>query len=118
MVRSFMTVMFRYPEFPKLMLKEIQGDGLCQAFLLDTVKHISMPLFDKVTQQLQLKGKIRPDVNLALLRISVISLMVFPMFNFHVMEHIDGVRFSEDFLEQLIMHNLNLIQYGSFNHAD
>lgn len=116
--RSFAQLMFKYPEFPKLMFKEMQGDGICQEFIMDAVRNIPTPLFDKVATQLQAKGKLKPGFNTSLLRMSAVSLMVFPILNFKVMEHVDGFTFNQALMEEMIMHNLKLFQYGCFNDED
>ena len=113
--RSFARLMFKYPEFPKLMFKEMQGDGICQDFIMDAVRNIPTPLFDKVAQQLQEKGKLKPGFNFKLLRMSAVSLMVFPILNFEVMEHVDGLELNEALMEEMILHNLKLFQHGCFN---
>jgi len=110
--RCYARVIYKYPEFPKLMFKELQGEGICQDYLIETVERESFSLFDKVTGQLYEKGKLKPGVNPKFLRMSIISLMVFPLLNFHIAERVDGLVFSEELVEDLIAHNLNLLQNG------
>ena len=112
--RCHAKVFFKYPEFPKLMFKELQGDGICQDYLIETIASETFSTFDKALVQLKQKGKLKPEVNPKMLRMSIISLMVFPTLNLHIAERVDGIKFNEDFLEALISHNLNLLQSGCF----
>ena len=116
--RCHAKVFFKYPEFPKLMFKELQGEGICQEYLIENIASQTFGVFDKALTQLQDKGKLKPGINPKLLRLSIIRLMAFPTLNFHIAERIDGMTFNENFLDALISHNLNLLKNGCFNEED
>lgn len=118
-MRTYYQEMSKNPQFPRLILQVMNmPESMVQRRLLEKViadiaKPIQTVIFDKLLE----KGVIRSDLDANLCRVSFISLMVFPFVAPPSMLAIHGVQLSDDFLEQLLEHNINLLTQGMFQTA-
>jgi hypothetical protein len=60
-------------------------------------------------------GILKPDVDPLLCKVSYISLMVFPFIVPSAMLGLHGIELSEEFLDRLIEHNIDLMKHGFLN---
>ncbi|XOV80245.1 MAG: TetR/AcrR family transcriptional regulator [Aestuariibacter sp.] len=103
----------QYPEFPMLVQKELWGKGHCQQHLTDLLMLKLHPLLEEIFVSMKKRGKLKLELDLMLLRISVISLLIFPFLSRPASEKIDKVPFDALFLQRLATHNAQLLEQGS-----
>ncbi|NQZ13092.1 MAG: TetR/AcrR family transcriptional regulator [Algicola sp.] len=113
-LRGHTMLMAKYPQFPQLLIKELMGEGLCFNFITDSVDRLLNPVFFGVMKQLQNKGKLRSDVDLVLLRVTMVSCMLMPWLTRKAAKEIDGAEFDNEMLEKLISHNTQILEHGCF----
>jgi len=113
--RSFVEVIKESPEFPLLMLKEvILNQGVCRNYFIEQLGSKHMKVFDQVFLRFKQAGKLRPDVDPLFFRMSLMGLIFFPWYQRELMGMMEGITFDDIFLERLIKHNSNLMQFGLF----
>mgnify|MGYP000632398989 CR=1 FL=1 len=113
--RSFVEVIKESPEFPLLMLKEvILNQGVCRNYFIEQLGSKHMKVFDQVFLRFKQAGKLRPDVDPIFFRMSLMGLIFFPWYQRELMGMMEGITFDDIFLERLIKHNSNLMQFGLF----
>jgi len=113
--RSFVEVIKESPEFPLLMLKEvILNQGVCRNYFIEQLGSKHMKVFDQVFLRFKKAGKLKPDVDPLLFRMSLMGLIFFPWYQRELMGMMEGITFDDVFLEKLIKHNSNLMQFGFF----
>ena len=113
--RSFVEVIKESPEFPLLMLKElILNQGVCRSYFIEQMGPKHLKIFDQVFLRFKQAGKLKPDVDPLLFRMSLMGLIFFPWYQRELMGIMEGVTYDDAFLEKLIKHNANLMQSGFF----
>ena len=113
--RSFVEVIKQSPEFPMLMLKEmILNQGVCRDYFIERIGRAHMALFDQLYEHFKNLGKLRDDLNPKLFRMSLMSLTIHPWHMRELVHKMEGIEYDDEFLEQLIAHNTQLIQHGCF----
>ncbi|WP_114765636.1 TetR/AcrR family transcriptional regulator [Vibrio rhodolitus] len=116
-MRTYYQEMSKNPQFPRLILQVMNTpESMVQRRLLEKViddiaKPIQTIMFDKLLEN----GVIRRDLEPNLCRVSFISLMVFPFVAPPSMLAIHGVQLNDQFLEQLLEHNIKLLTEGMFH---
>lgn len=116
--RSFFDVIKQTPEFPLLMLKELMlGQGICRAFLIEQLSQNHIRVFDQVFEHFRASGQMKANINAKMFRLSLMSLTLNPWYMRDLMGIIEGVNYNDEFLEQLIQHNTQLIEQGCFTGA-
>ncbi|GAK83027.1 transcriptional regulator TetR family [Vibrio ponticus] len=116
-MRTYYQEMSKNPQFPRLILQVMNmPESMVQRRLLEKViddiaKPIQTVMFDKLLEN----GVIRRDLEPNLCRVSFISLMVFPFVAPPSMLAIHGVELNDQFLEQLLEHNIKLLTEGMFH---
>ncbi|MGF1911500.1 TetR family transcriptional regulator [Vibrio kasasachensis] len=115
-MRTYYQEMIKTPEFPRLILQVMNmPESQVQRRLLGKViDDISKPMQSVMFDKLLENGVIRADLDPSLCRISYISLMVFPFIAPSSMLAIHGVQLSDEFLTQLLEHNIKLMTGGMF----
>lgn len=113
--RSFVEVIKQSPEFPMLMLKEmILNQGVCRDYFIERIGRAHMALFDQLYQHFKDLGKLRDDLDPKFFRMSLIALTLHPWHMRELVCKMEGIEYDDEFLEQLIAHNTQLIQHGCF----
>ncbi|WP_105169903.1 TetR/AcrR family transcriptional regulator [Pseudoalteromonas sp. T1lg23B] len=113
--RSFTQVMKQSPEFPLLMLKEvILNQGVCRAFFLEQMGNSHLKVIDSVYKHFAALGKIKPNVDPIMFRISLMSMMIYPWYLRELMHKMEGIEYDDKFLEALVEHNTLLMTTGLF----
>tara|TARA_R110000787_G_scaffold279340_2_gene389431 strand:+ start:82 stop:768 length:687 start_codon:yes stop_codon:yes gene_type:complete len=113
--RSFVEVIKESPEFPLLMLKElILNQGVCRGYFIEQMGSKHIKIFDQVFTRFKQAGKLKPDVDPLLFRMSLMGLIFFPWYQRELIGIMEGVTYDDNFLEKLIKHNSNLMQSGFF----
>ncbi len=113
-MRTYYREMFKVPQFPRLIAQIMHMDtSETQRKLLDKViADISQPMqivmFDKLVDS----NILRPDADPKLCKVSYLSLMVFPFIASPALLAVHGIELSEEFLNQLIEHNIKLMTHG------
>ncbi len=113
-MRTYYREMFKVPQFPRLLAQIMHMDvSATQRKLLDKViADISQPMqivmFDKLVDS----NILRPDADPKLCKVSYLSLMVFPFIASPALLAVHGIELSEEFLNQLIEHNIKLMTHG------
>lgn len=112
--RHHANLMMKYPQFPLLIQRELSGLGRCGDYLAEAITSMIHPHFDESVRQLQEKGIVSQGIELPMLRISLISLMIFPWLSRVGLERTEGIAMTEEMVEKLIVHNARLLEKGSF----
>lgn len=107
-------VIMNYPDFPLLVQREILGKGHCQEYITEMMSYSLHPVIDSFLNKMQQKGKIKPDVDIVLLRLSLISLLIFPWLTRPAAEIVDGITFNDEMVEKLAKHNALILEQGCF----
>ena len=117
--RSFVEVVKLTPEFPMLMLKElILNQGGCRDYFLERIGNKHMALIDQVFKHFKATDKLRDDLDPQLFRMSLMSLTIHPWHMRELLGKVEGLEYDDEFLEAMIKHNTQLIQYGCFKEND
>ncbi|MCF6437265.1 TetR/AcrR family transcriptional regulator [Pseudoalteromonas sp. MMG022] len=117
--RSFTQVMKQSPEFPLLMLKEvILNQGVCREFFLQQMGNSHVKVIDSVYRHFAKLGKIKPNVDPLLFRISLMSMMIYPWYLRELMHKMEGVEYDDVFLSALVEHNTLLMTSGLFQSSE
>jgi len=113
--RSFYEVIKQSPEFPMLMLKEmILNQGVCRDYFVERIGKAHMALFDQLFDHFKRAGKLRDDLDPKLFRMSLLALTIHPWHMRELVYKVEGIEYDDEFLENLIQHNTQLIQFGCF----
>lgn len=116
-MRTYYQEMSKHPQFPRLILQVMNMPEsmiqrrLLEKVIVDIAKPIQSVMFDKLLEN----GVISSDLDANLCRVSFISLMVFPFIAPQSMLAIHGVQLNDEFLEQLLEHNIKLLTQGMLN---
>lgn len=114
--RSFFEVIKQSPEFPLLMLKEmILNQGVCREYFIEVMGHDHMKVFDQIYLHFKQAGKLKPDVDPLFFRLSLMNLTLHPWYMRELLGKVEGVVYDDAFIEALIQHNTQLMQYGLFS---
>ena len=113
-MRAYYKTMTAVPSFPKLIFQtmnmppsELQRKLLEKVFY-DITKPAQEALFNS-----KLWGKvIRPGMDPKLCKVTFLSLMVFPFIAPPTMYQLHGIKQSEEFFEQLLEHNMQVLMHG------
>ena len=113
--RSFVEVIKQSPEFPLLMLKEmVLNQGICRDYFIEQFSTKNLKVFDRIYLHFKQAGKLKADVEPLLFRLSLMGLTLFPWYMRELLAMTEGVSYDEAFLESLIKHNSDLMQFGLF----
>ncbi|PKG80883.1 hypothetical protein CXF85_22535 [Colwellia sp. 75C3] len=113
--RSFVEVIKQSPEFPILLLKEVMlNQGVCKNYFINTMGTDHLKIFDMVFTRFKQAGKLREDVDPIQFRISLMGLIMFPWYTRDLMGEMEGIKYDDEFLEKMIVHNTRLIECGFF----
>lgn len=113
-MRTYYREMFKAPQFPRLVFQVMHmSSSDAQRKLLEKVfTDISQPMQRVMFDRLIENNILKPDVDPKLCKVSFISLMVFPFIAPQSLLAIHGIDLSEEFLNQLLEHNINLMTNG------
>ncbi|EOB2569185.1 TetR/AcrR family transcriptional regulator [Vibrio parahaemolyticus] len=113
-MRIYYREMFKAPQFPRLVFQVMQMESsdtqrrLLEKVFIDISQPMQMVMFDRLIENNILK----PDADPKLCKVSFISLMVFPFIAPQSLLAIHGIELSEEFLNQLLEHNIQLMING------
>lgn len=117
--RCFVDVIKKTPEFPLLMLKEVMlGQGVCREYLIEQMSQSHIRVVDQIFEHFRAKGRLKPNVDPTLFRMSLMSLTLNPWYMRELIGITDGITFDDEFLERLIKHNTLLVEQGCFTGAE
>ncbi|TKB48759.1 TetR/AcrR family transcriptional regulator [Ferrimonas sediminicola] len=115
--RTYYRVMSRSPQFAKLLFRLLSLEGregqVSHVFSL-MEKHLKvgdapvMPILEGMAAS----GELKPGIDPAMARLSLISLMIFPFVAPPRMLKMHGIELTEEFVERLAEHNLALLEAG------
>ncbi|EIF2259393.1 TetR/AcrR family transcriptional regulator [Vibrio cholerae] len=114
LTRTYYREMFKIPYFPRLIMQVMSTPGsdmkkqLIEKVVLDITRPIQETLFEKLIE----RGVIREGMDPQLCKISYLSLMIFPFIAPPALLKIHGVELSRTFLENLVEHNIQLMEQG------
>lgn len=113
-MRTYYREMFKAPQFPRLVFQVMHmSSSDAQRKLLEKVfTDISQPMQRVMFDRLIENNILKPDVDPKLCKVSFISLMVFPFIAPQSLLAIHGIDLSEEFLNQLLEHNIKLMTNG------
>lgn len=119
-MRTYYREMFKAPQFPRLVFQVMHmGSSEAQRKLLEKVfTDISQPMQMVMFDRLIENNILKPDVDPKLCKVSFISLMVFPFIAPQSLLAIHGIELSEEFLNQLLEHNIKLMINGMLQPND
>lgn len=113
--RSFVEVIKQSPEFPLLMLKElVLNQGICRDYFIEQFSMKNLKVFDQIYLHFKQAGKLKADIEPLFFRMSLMGLILFPWYMRELLALTEGVTYDDAFLEKLIKHNSNLMQFGCF----
>ncbi|MDA0119217.1 TetR/AcrR family transcriptional regulator [Vibrio sp. T11.5] len=114
LMRTYYREMVKIPQFPRLVAQVMNmPPSETQRKLLEKVfDDIAQPMQNVVFDQLADSGVLRKDVDPTLCRVSYVSLMVFPFIAPQALLNIHGIELSEEFLNRLFEHNIQLMTQG------
>lgn len=102
-----------YPDFPKLIFRVMSGDN--QALRQQVLQSLFTTLpstMDELIIALQERGELKADLDPKMVRISLLSLMVFPFILPPAMLELHDIELSSSFINQLSHHNQELLRHG------
>ncbi len=113
-MRTYYQEMIKVPQFPRLVAQVMHmPPSETQRKLLEKVfSDISKPMQGMMFNKLVDSGILRKDADPKLCRVSYISLMVFPFIAPPALLAVHGIELTEEFLNQLLEHNIKLMKYG------
>lgn len=119
-MRTYYREMIKVPQFPRLVAQVMhmpQSD--IQRKLLEKVFiDISQPMQKVMFEKLVESKILRPDADPKLCKISYISLMVFPFIAPPSLLAVHGIEINEEFLGELLEHNIKLMSHGFLSTHD
>ncbi|USD64943.1 TetR/AcrR family transcriptional regulator [Vibrio sp. SCSIO 43136] len=113
-MKTYYSTMGKNPDFPRLIGRTMMmdEDNPQRQMLVDIMTSISMPARSTLDSKLSQAGMLQPGLDPKLSRLSFISLMVFPFLAPPEIMKMHNIELTEEFLEQLLEHNLAFIQRG------
>jgi len=113
-MRTYYREMIKVPLFPRLVAQVMHMDPSdTQRKLLEKVFFdISQPMQTVMFEKLNDGNVLRPDADPKLCKVSYISLMVFSFIAPPALLAVHGIKLNEEFLDQLIEHNIKLMTHG------
>lgn len=113
-MRTYYQEMIKVPQFPRLVAQVMHmPPSETQRKLLEKVfSDISKPMQGMMFNKLVDSGILRKDADPKLCRVSYLSLMVFPFIAPPALLAVHGIELTEEFLNQLLEHNIKLMKYG------
>lgn len=114
LMQTYYQVMAPNPALPRLIVRVLHEPEQSeqQRILLDVFSQIMDLSRQWLAQGLVKTGRLREGVNPELARLSLISLMVFPLIAPPVLIKQFGVDISPDILSDLVQHNVGVLQQG------
>jgi len=114
LMTAYYRIMASHPELPQFLLQVMNhGEG-------DEPYEIMSKILDSIQSTVSLwlyqekpNWSLKSDIDPNLARLSMISLMVFPMIAPHTIKEF-GIKFNEEWLDKLAKHNYNLLKNGMF----
>ena len=120
LMRTYYREMAKAPQFPRLITQVMHMDAsetqrkLLEKVFMDITQPMQQVMFTKLVDSQIL----RPDADPKLCKVSYISLMVFPFIEPPALLAIHGIELNEDFLDQLLEHNIKLMTHGFLQSND
>ncbi|CAH0526826.1 TetR/AcrR family transcriptional regulator [Vibrio hippocampi] len=113
-MRIYYREMMKVPQFPRLISQVMHMPAsVTQRRLMEKVfTDMVNPGHDVMYHKLSELGYLRQGVDPTLCKVSFISLTVFPFVAPPAMLQLHGVTLTDDFLEQLLEHNIRLLTHG------
>lgn len=108
--------MAKFPNFPRLVFQSMSMPETAKPRqLLQKVFSEYMAMTEeKVFEQLVRKKLLRDDVDPELCRLSLMSLMMFPLIAPPAVLEMNAFTLNEDFMEKLLAHNFAILENGMF----
>ncbi|MDA0150580.1 TetR/AcrR family transcriptional regulator [Vibrio sp. LaRot3] len=113
-MRTYYREMIKFPQFPRLIAQVMQMPAseiqrtLIERVFMDITKPVQSVLFDKLFGEERMKE----GMDAKLCKVSYLSLMVFPFIAPHSLFAIHGIELNEEFLNQLLEHNIKMMTSG------
>tara|TARA_Y100001956_G_scaffold80460_1_gene95701 strand:+ start:3756 stop:4415 length:660 start_codon:yes stop_codon:yes gene_type:complete len=116
-MRTYYREMIKVPQFPRLIMQVMNmSPSDTQRMLLEKVfLDVTQPMQNLMFERMTNSEILRPGVDPKLCKVSYISLMVFPFIAPPALLAIHGIELNEEFLDQLIEHNIEMMKYGFLN---
>ncbi|XDE84990.1 TetR/AcrR family transcriptional regulator [Vibrio scophthalmi] len=113
-MRTYYQQMRKVPQFPRLLAQvmHMPESGVQRKLMEKVMMEITQPMQSIIFDKLLANGVIKPEMDPNLCRISYLSLMVFPFIAPPSMLAIHGIELNDQFLEQLLEHNIKLMTSG------
>lgn len=115
LMQTYYRVIANNPMLPKLILPVLSQQDNAEAFsILSGIIDNILKRSDKWIEAFEQQKQINPNLNPAWVRLSFISLMIFPMLAPKYLQQQLGVELKEDWLLNLADHNQTLLEQGLF----
>ncbi len=113
-MRIYYREMFKAPHFPRLVFQvmHMESSDIQRRLLEKVFIDISQPMQTVMFDRLIENNILKPDADPKLCEVSFVSLMVFPFIAPKSLLAIHGIDLSEEFLNQLLEHNIKLMING------
>ena len=115
LMQTYYRVIANNPMLPKLILPVLSQQDNAEAFsILSGIIDNILKRSDKWIEAFEQQKQINPNLNPAWVRLSFISLMIFPVLAPKYLQQQLGVELKEDWLLNLANHNQTLLEQGLF----
>ncbi len=113
LLELYYEVVAPHPDYPKLVVRIMSMPESSQQkkLLTSLVVNIPMPL-ERLIELLKAKGALRQDLDPAMTRLSLMSLMIFPFLVPASLLRLQGIELDTDFIYRLSKHNQELLSHG------
>jgi AcrR family transcriptional regulator len=114
LMRVYYTEMAKVPHFPRLITRVMfmspcdNQRQLLEKVFFDILEPMQLVVFKKLTEH----NIFRDGVDPKLCKISYISLMIFPFLAPPALLSMHGIEINDHFLNQLLEHNIDLLNHG------
>lgn len=115
-MRTYYHTMLSTPNFPKLLVQVMNmGPNDSRRKRVEALfLRSAMPAMDTIFRRMMEAGVIRQGLDGTLCRMTFMSLMIFPFIAPGSMLSMHGFELNDEFLEQLLTHNIGILQQGIF----
>ncbi|MGJ7096692.1 TetR/AcrR family transcriptional regulator [Vibrio hannami] len=109
-MKAYYQTMGKTPQFPRLIaqIMNMPPSDVQRKLLEKIFSEVSSPIEKKLAE----KNEIRPDMDPKLCRITFMSMMVFPFLAPPSMMKVHGIELNQEFLDELLEHNLKVFAHG------
>jgi len=112
-LRFHYELMTPYPDFPKLIFRVMSfGNKELQQQVVDSLLTTMPSDLDDIIVTLQQRRELQANLDPTMVRISLLSLMIFPFLMPAAMLELHGIKLSSEFFSQLSQHNQELLSHG------